>query len=228
MRVTDSHKGLIQQMFNRICGRYDLNNRLLSLGLDRYWRWRAVQLLGLQPGDSVVDLCCGTGDLCQALHRVVAPGRVVGVDFAAKMLAKARTKFPRFEYVEADVLEVPLEGGFRAATIAFGPRNIPDLDGLWKEMQRLVVPGGLVLSLELTRPGGWLGALHTFYLERVVPVLGGWLSGDPEAYQYLSKTIAGFIPSEELTASMRQAGLVEVQAVPLCGGIVTVHKGRKP
>ncbi|MCA9794211.1 MAG: ubiquinone/menaquinone biosynthesis methyltransferase [Candidatus Eremiobacteraeota bacterium] len=229
MRLDNPDRGsLVREMFNRICSRYDLNNRVLSLGLDRYWRWRAVRLLGLRRGDSVVDICCGTGDLCKALHKVVSPGQVVGVDFADEMLAIARTKFPEFHYVEADALAVPLEGGFKAATIAFGPRNIPDLNGLWTEMKRLVVPGGQVLSLELTRPKGLLGKLHSFYLGVVVPRLGGWLSGDPDAYAYLSKTIAGFISSEALVESMQAAGLVVVRAIPLCGGIVTVHIGKRP
>ena len=214
-------------MFNRICARYDLNNRVLSMGLDIYWRKRATRLLGLKSSDRVVDICCGTGDLCHELSRQVT--EVVGVDFSPKMLAVAQQKFPQFEYVEADATNIPLEAKrFEAATIAFGPRNIPDLDALWREMARLVVPGGQVLSLELTRPRGIIGWFHGLYLRWVVPVLGGWLSGDREAYDYLSRTIAAFISSERLLESMEQAGLKEVRAYPLNGGIVTVHIGRVP
>lgn len=221
-------KATIRQMFDRICARYDLNNRLLSFGLDTYWRWRAANLLGLRSGDSVVDICCGTGDLAAVLARRVDPGRVVGVDFSTEMLNRAGQKYPNIEYVVADATDVPLEGGFSAATIAFGPRNIPDLDALWKEMARLVKPGGKVLSLELTRPCGILGVLHGLYLRYVVPWLGGWVSGDREAYDYLSRTIAAFISSERLAESMAEAGLQRVETHPLCGGIVTVHIGHLP
>lgn len=222
-------KSRIREMFNRICARYDLNNRVLSLGLDMYWRRRAISMLGLSGRDSVVDICCGTGDMCAELARVVDPSGVVGVDFSPRMLEEAERKFPQFQYVEADATQVPLEDGrFQAATIAFGPRNIPDLDALWKEMARMVRPGGLVLSLELTRPPGILGWLHGLYLRYVVPILGGWLSGDREAYDYLSRTIAAFISSERLLETMQAAGLQDVRARPLMGGIVTVHLGRVP
>lgn len=213
-------------MFGRISSRYDLANRVLSLGMDTYWRRRTVAELGLGPGDAVVDICCGTGDLAAELARAVRPGRVVGVDFSPVMLAEARRKYPRLEYLEADACDVPLEEDqFQAATIAFGPRNISDLHALWNEMARLVVPGGKVLSLELTRPRGVLGIFHGLYLRFVVPILGGLISGDREAYDYLSRTIRGFIPSSELAQSMRRAGLVDVRSIPLCGGIVTIHVG---
>ena len=228
-QVETSAKGtVIRQMFDRICGRYDLNNRLLSFGLDRYWRWRATNLLAPKSGDSVVDICCGTGDLSAAIARRVQPGRVVGVDFSTEMLKRAGEKYPNLEYVVADAVNVPLEGGFSAATIAFGPRNIPDLNALWTEMSRLVRPGGKVLSLELTRPHGFLGVFHSLYLRYIVPWLGGWVSGDREAYDYLSRTIAAFISSERLAESMAEAGLQRVETHPLCGGIVTVHIGHVP
>lgn len=230
MRLEEEQKkSRIREMFNRICARYDLNNRVLSLGLDMYWRRRAISMLGLRSGDRVVDICCGTGDMCAELARWVESQGVVGADFSPRMLELAERKFPQFRYIEADATDIPLESNsFEAATIAFGPRNIPNLDGLWKEMARLVVPGGQVLSLELTRPPGILGWLHGFYLRFVVPILGGLLSGDREAYDYLSRTIAAFISSERLLETMQEAGLKEVRAVPLMGGIVTVHMGRVP
>ena len=231
----------VRQMFNRICGRYDLLNFVLSFGLDAYWRKRAVRALGLKQGNSAVDLCCGTGDLSLALARQVEPGRfppgggregeagrVVGVDFAEQMLDIARHKFPGMEFVWGDACQVPLEGGFDAATIAFGPRNIPDVDRLWREMIRLVRPGGQVLSLELTRPKGLLGWFHRFYLNVVVPVLGSLISGDASAYRYLSRTIAGFMDADELRASMERAGLRNVRVIPLNGGIATLHVGLAP
>lgn len=216
-------------MFDRIHRRYDLLNHVLSLGLDGWWRRRAIRELGIGPGDRVLDLCCGTGDLSHEMARAVGPsGRVVGVDFAAGMLSRAREKYPQLEFIEGDALNVPLEGPFDAAALAFGPRNIPDLPGLWRELRRLVRPGGFVMSLELTRPGGLLGWLHGLYLRHVLPRLGGLISGDSTAYTYLCQTIASFLDREQLSQSMREGGLLDVRAVPLHFGIVTVHVARVP
>jgi len=223
---------LVRQMFDRVCRRYELNNALLSFGLDGYWRWRARKVLALQPGDRVLDLCCGTGAVTRSLAKDVPDGEVVGVDFSEGMLEPARLRGApasggRVTYVCSDVLSVPLEDhSFDAVTICYGPRNIVDLPGLWSEMRRLLKPGGQVLSLELTRPPGILGFFHQIYLNTVVPVLGGLVSGDPEAYHYLSKTISGFLAPEELAKSMEEGGLLEVRFIPLTGGIVTIHHGR--
>ncbi len=215
----------VERMFSQIAPRYDLVNRLLSLGLDRGWRRRAVRELGLNPGDPVIDLCCGTGDLSADLR----PARVVGVDFAEPMLARARVKFPELTFLQADALDVPLPAeSFEAATVAFGLRNVEDLGALWREMARLVRPGGRVLSLELTRPNGLLGLLHSFYLQVVVPLVGGVVSGDFAAYRYLARTIARFIPPEEIAQSMGENGLVNVRVISLAGGIATLHVGVKP
>lgn len=225
---------LVRQMFDRVCRRYDLNNFLLSFGMDGYWRWRARRLLALQPTDSVIDLCCGTGAVTRCLARAVPRGQVIGVDFSEGMLEPARMHpaepgAGRVEYIQSDVLSVPLpDHRFDALTICYGPRNIVDLPALWREMIRLVRPGGQVLSLELTRPRGLMGFFHEIYLNTVVPILGGMISGDREAYVYLSKTISGFLDPEEMAAGMRASGLQEVRYIPLSGGIVTIHHARTP
>ena len=225
---------LVRQMFDRVSSRYDLNNALLSFGLDRYWLWRARRVLGLARDAQVVDLCCGTGAVTRVLASAVPGGRVVGVDFSDGMLAKALRHPTRpgsgvVDFVRSDVLNVPLpSGGFDAATIAYGPRNIVDLPGLWREMTRLVKPGGQILSLELTRPRGLVGLFHEMYLRFVVPMIGGLVSGDREAYSYLSTTIAGFLDPQELAQSMRDGGLTDVRVIPLSGGIVTIHHARTP
>lgn len=221
-------------MFNRVCRRYDLNNFLLSFGLDAYWRRRARAVLDLSFNDQVIDLCCGTGAVTRCLARAVPQGRVVGVDFSEGMLEPARSHPPEIgagtiEYIQSDVLNVPLpDHSFDALTICYGPRNIVDLPGLWQEMIRLVRPGGQILSLELTRPKGVMGFFHELYLNTVVPILGGIISGDREAYLYLSKTISGFLDAENLAQSMREGGLEEVVFIPLTGGIVTIHHARTP
>lgn len=213
-------------MFDRIHTRYDLLNHVLSGGLDFWWRRRAVKELGIQVGDRVLDLCCGTGDLSQEMCK--AGGRVTGVDFAAQMLGLAQKKYPHLEFVQGDATQVPLEGPFDAAALAFGPRNIHDLQALWRELRRLVRPGGRIMSLELTRPNGLLGWLHGFYLRHFLPRLGTVISGDNAAYKYLCNTIAHFMDREQLSQSMREGGLLNVRSIPLTFGVVTVHVATVP
>ena len=225
---------LVRQMFDRVCDRYELNNALLSLGMDVYWRWRARRMLNLQPDDRVIDLCCGTGAATRCLAKAVPGGEVVGVDFSEGMLSPARGRelAPNsgvIRYICSDVLEVPLpDHSFDALTICYGPRNIVDLPALWAEMRRLVRPGGQILSLELTRPKGIMGLFHDIYLKTIVPYVGALVSGDREAYDYLNKTISDFLEPEELAASMEAGGLEKVNFLPLSGGIVTIHHARTP
>lgn len=221
-------------MFDRVCNRYELNNALLSFGLDWYWRRRARKILRLRPTDRIIDLCCGTGAVTRCLAQAVPQGEVVGVDFSEGMLTPAREHKGSVgagpvRYIRSDVLEVPLpDHTFDALTICYGPRNIVDLPKLWSEMIRLVKPGGQVLSLELTRPNGLMGVFHELYLNYVVPFVGGIVSGDREAYNYLSETISGFLPPQEMARSMEASGLVRVRVIPLTGGIVTIHHGHTP
>lgn len=225
---------LVRQMFDRVSAKYDLNNALLSFGLDRYWLWRAKRTLNLPSDAQVIDLCCGTGAVTRTLAGAVPQGRVVGVDFSDGMLAAAMNHATKpgvgeISYVRSDVLNVPEEThAFDAVTIAYGPRNIVDLPALWKEMRRLVKPGGQILSLELTRPRGIVGWFHEMYLRFMVPAIGGIVSGDRQAYAYLSTTIAGFLDPQELAQSMRDGGLEDVRVIPLSGGIVTIHHARTP
>ncbi len=225
---------LVRQMFDRVSAKYDLNNALLSVGLDRYWLWRAKRTLNLPSDAQVIDLCCGTGAVTRTLAGAVPQGRVVGVDFSDGMLAAAMNHATKpgvgeISYVRSDVLNVPEETHvFDAVTIAYGPRNIVDLPALWKEMRRLVKPGGQILSLELTRPRGIVGWFHEMYLRFMVPAIGGIVSGDRQAYAYLSTTIAGFLDPQELAQSMRDGGLEDVRVIPLSGGIVTIHHARTP
>lgn len=223
---------LVREMFDRVSSRYELNNALLSFGLDSYWSWRARRMLRLQATDRVIDLCCGTGAVTRSLATAVPQGEVVGVDFSEGMLEPAKAREgpeSNITYLQSDVLNVPLpDGGFDALTICYGPRNIVDLPALWKEMRRLVRPGGQVLSLELTRPKGVMGWLHEIYLNTVVPILGGLISGDREAYQYLNQTICAFLSPDDLAHSMEQGGLQHVRYIPLTGGIVTIHHAFVP
>lgn len=224
----------IEDMFDRIALDYDRLNAILSLGMDRHWRKEAVRELSVLPGDEVLDLCCGSGDLA---HEIAIssfdserPIRVTGVDFSAKMLDLCQQKYPQVKTLRSDVLEMPLEAdSFEGCTLAFGPRNIQDLNALWQEMKRVVKPGGRVVCLELSRPKNpFLAWGHRFYLNTIVPFVGGLISGDFEAYRYLSRSIQGFLDPDELASSMKAAGLLQVQYRPLSGGIVAIHSGVVP
>jgi len=220
---------LVRGIFAQIAGRYDLLNGLLSLGLHRSWRRQAAAQLQLVPGSRVVDLCCGTGELTVALARLAGPENVVGVDFVPEMLERARRRHPGLRYLEGDALATGLPGGtFDGASVAFALRNVEDVEALFREMARLIRPGGRVVSLELTRPSGLLGWLHRVVLRWIVPLVGRLFSGQGGAYRYLARSIAEFLTVEEVATRMRRAGLEEIQIVPLTGGIVTLHVGRKP
>lgn len=220
-------------MFDRIAGRYELLNTLMSAGLDRIWNKKAVLATDLQPGERVLDLACGTGRLTRDLADKVGPkGYVLGVDFSEEMLRVAkRQPAPNVEYRAGDATDLigVEDSSFDVATIAYGARNIPDLDALFGEMARVVKPGGRVICLEIARPKDRFSA--TFYglwFDRVVPWLGAKVSGDRWAYSYLPESVKEFVAPGELAEIMRRNGLQDVTWRGFSGGIVTLHVGTKP
>jgi len=238
----------VREMFAAVARRYDLLNHLLSAGLDRRWRSRAaaacIRALQQQSGRGagasplVLDLCSGTGDLAAAILRRLPTGRVIACDFCGPMLILAREKFARANLagrtaiVEADALALPLpDGSVDAVTCAFGLRNLADRQRGPEEMIRVLAPGGPVVILEFHRPRGQ-GALARalgLYFRRILPRLGAWISGgDHGGYQYLVASIEAFGPMEGVTEALRDAGLRDVRAEPLTGGIVSVFVGFKP
>jgi demethylmenaquinone methyltransferase/2-methoxy-6-polyprenyl-1,4-benzoquinol methylase len=218
-------------MFARIAGRYDLLNRTLSLGVDRLWRRQAVRAAGELRGRLVVDACCGTGDL--ALDFARAGARVVGVDFTAEMLERAVPKLagrgPARVLVQGDALELPLSSACAdVASVAFGLRNLADRERGLAELARVVRPGGIVLVLEFTAPPpGLFGALFRFYFTRVLPRVGGLVSGDAAAYRYLPDTVLAWPPPEELRVDMERAGLERCGFRRLGGGVACLHWGSR-
>jgi demethylmenaquinone methyltransferase/2-methoxy-6-polyprenyl-1,4-benzoquinol methylase len=227
--------GRIRDMFDGISGSYDRLNDLMTAGLHHRWRELGVLLAQVSPGDTSLDVCCGTGDFAFALKRAVGPvGRVVGVDVSQQMLLQAREKSGRNQlYVEfraADVLSLPFPGGaivgFDACTVGFGLRNVSDVSLAFREMRRVCRPGGKVVCLEITRPG--IPVFKQFYrlwFDRAVPWLGRIAAGDKTAYSYLPASVRRFPPPDDLSALMREAGLQNVRYQILAGGIIALHHG---
>ena len=218
-------------MFDRIAGRYDLMNSVMSAGLHHRWRSRAVGLTGLVPGQRALDVCCGTGDLALELkRRVGVQGSVVGLDFSEPMLELAREKSAQtgldVAYRHGNALELPFEdGAFDAATVGFGVRNLVDLRSGIAEMARVVRVGGRVVILEITTPQRPpLSWFYRVWFDRIVPMLGT-VAGDRDAYTYLPQSVRRFPPAPKLAELMHEVGLRQVRYLLLAGGIVAVHSG---
>jgi demethylmenaquinone methyltransferase/2-methoxy-6-polyprenyl-1,4-benzoquinol methylase len=210
----------VEAMFDRISPVYDPMNRLMTAGLDRRWRRLAVRA-AVRPGDSVLDACCGTGDL--ALEAERAGGRVTGLDFSKQMLERARRKSATVEWVRGDVLELPFaDSSFDAATVGFGIRNVEDLEAGLRELARVLRPGGRFACLEITRPRGAMRPFFTLWFDKLVPLAGKVLPGG-EAYTYLPASVRRFPGPEELGEAMRGAGFAEIGWRLLGGGIVALH-----
>jgi demethylmenaquinone methyltransferase/2-methoxy-6-polyprenyl-1,4-benzoquinol methylase len=219
-------------MFDRVAGRYDALNSVMTAGLHHRWRERAAERAELEPGDAALDVCCGTGDLALALAGRVGPGgSVVGCDFSEPMLDLAREKATergavgvRFEW--ADALSLPYDAGrFDAVTVGFGVRNLADLDRGLHEMARVLRPGGRLVVLEITQPTRPpLSTFYSLWFDRIVPLLGSF-SSDPEAYSYLPESVRGFPPPPRLAEMMDGAGLERIRWTVLAGGIIAIHSG---
>jgi demethylmenaquinone methyltransferase / 2-methoxy-6-polyprenyl-1,4-benzoquinol methylase len=220
----------VRAMFDRIAGVYDRMNALMTAGMHERWRERAADLAAVKPGDRVLDVATGTGDLAIELERRVgSEGEVVGVDFAERMLELAREKAPGIRFVQGNALDLAFaDGEFDAATVGFGARNFSDLRRGLAEMARVVKPGGRVVVLEITTPQkpplSWFFSL---WFERVVPGLGR-LVGDSDAYTYLPSSVRRFPDPRELGAELAGVGLVDVRWILTAGGIIAIHAGRKP
>jgi demethylmenaquinone methyltransferase / 2-methoxy-6-polyprenyl-1,4-benzoquinol methylase len=225
----------VRAMFERIAGPYDLMNRAMTLGLDQRWRKLAAAETGVGGGASVLDCCCGTGDLAFALAELVGPsGEVIGVDFAPAMLERARAKAAdrgvvNVDFVEGDALELPLpDRRVAAATVGFGIRNVADVEQGFRELVRVVRPGGRVVCLEITTPqDGPLRPFYRFWFDRLVPLVGR-AADSSSAYSYLPASVRRFPPPQELGAIMFRAGLTNVRYRILAGGIVALHYGEVP
>ena len=235
--TVDKSAQRVKRMFGEIAGRYDFLNHLLSLGIDIYWRWRAVRRVPPEGERPILDLCTGTGDLALAYYRK-GQGKVpvVGADFCHEMLAIGEQKAARqhpggdISFVEADAMRLPFEdNGFQIVCVAFGLRNVSDTDRGLREMVRVCEPGGKVAVLEFSMPR-WqpFRGIYAWYFRRVLPAVGQWLARNrQDAYNYLPASVLEFPDGEALADRMRQAGLSSVQYYPLTLGIATLYVGQK-
>jgi demethylmenaquinone methyltransferase/2-methoxy-6-polyprenyl-1,4-benzoquinol methylase len=215
-------------MFDRIAGRYDLVNTVLSGGTDGGWRRRAARATRLQQGGSALDVACGSGKLTAELAGIAGgKGRVVGLDFSPQMLEVARRDHAGIEFVEGDALKLPFKDAtFDASTIAFGLRNLADPVRGLREMQRVVKPGGRSVVLEFVRPPtNVVGSAYRLYLRTLLPAIGGAISGQPAAYRYLSDTVDSYRTPQELVAMAGAAGWSNVGYKSLAMGTVGIVSG---
>lgn len=221
----------IRTMFASISRRYDRANTVLSGGVHHLWRKRAVKRANVKPGDSVLDCATGTGDLAIAFRKAVGDtGRVVGTDFVPEMLEVARKKAANIEWDVADVTKLPFESDtFDVASISFGIRNVGDPRKGISEMARAVRSGGRVIVLEFGQPPSRaFGALYDWYSRRILPRLGGAVTGETEAYEYLQTSSGRFPCGDDFVALMREsAEFATIDYVPLTFGIAYLYRGVK-
>jgi demethylmenaquinone methyltransferase/2-methoxy-6-polyprenyl-1,4-benzoquinol methylase len=230
--VGDAKRSYVRRLFTSIAPRYDFLNHLLSLNVDRYWRRAAVRQLGWErrPSGVYLDLCAGTLDLAAALARAPAfAGRVIGADFVVPMLARGKTKAGRTHPVGADALALPFaDARFDGAMVAFGVRNLADLDAGLREAHRVLRPGARFVVLEFTIPRfAPLRALYLFYFQRLLPAIGRAVSKHRDAYTYLPESVREFPAPELLARRLAAAGFSQVRYELLSGGICALHHGTR-
>jgi demethylmenaquinone methyltransferase/2-methoxy-6-polyprenyl-1,4-benzoquinol methylase len=226
----------VRQVFDSVATRYDLMNDLMSFGIHRLWKRFAIELAGIRRGQQILDLASGTGDLASRFSGLVGPeGQVVMTDINAAMLEQGRRRMVdeglvgnvRYVQVNAEAIPFP-DNSFDCITIAFGLRNVTDKQQALNEMQRVLKPGGRVLVLEFSHPGGEpLKAAYDLYSFKILPMMGKLVANDADSYRYLAESIRMHPDQETLKEMMQRAGLERCDYHNLTGGIVAVHRGFK-
>lgn len=236
----DKSESRVRDMFRQVAPRYDAMNHLLSLNIDRYWRWRAVRALRLIDQSPILDVCTGTGDLALALRKKAGDKiQVIGSDFCGPMLRIAREKQsrlpktgePMVSFVEADSQSLPFsDDTFQAVTVAFGLRNVTDTDRGLAEMLRVCLPGGQVMVLEFSNPTlPGFRQVYQFYFENILPRIGQMLArNDKDAYRYLQKSVGQFPDGQRLIDRMVGVGMTNCRFHTLTGGVASIYIGEKP
>jgi demethylmenaquinone methyltransferase/2-methoxy-6-polyprenyl-1,4-benzoquinol methylase len=225
----------VNSMFARIAGRYDRANRLLSGGIDLWWRRRLIKSVAATSPREVLDLATGSGDVAFALARGLPPGtKITGMDFCQPMLDEAVKKQPGtpqasdITFAQGDGLNLPgADASFDAATISFGLRNMADRHKCLSELHRVLRPGGYLWVLEFSQPKGWMRPFYYFYLRHILPHVAALVTGDKSAYDYLGGSIESFPTHQGISTEMETAGFAMDSVQRLTGGIVALHGGRK-
>lgn len=231
--AANEHAGRVREMFAGIAKRYDLLNHLLSGNVDKRWRRivaRRVREKLTSSNSRILDVACGTGDLSLTLFENTG-ARVVGTDFCRPMLEIAAGKTSdRIPLIEGDALDLPFrDGSFEVVTIAFGLRNLATVEGGLAELRRVLKPGGWVAVLEFSRPANaMMRPLFGLYFTRVLPLMGGLVSGSRMAYSYLPASVQKFPDQKQLSLLMQRAGFEQVHFENLTGGIAALHMGKRP
>jgi demethylmenaquinone methyltransferase / 2-methoxy-6-polyprenyl-1,4-benzoquinol methylase len=234
----ESHPGdqAVQGMFDRIAGRYDLLNRVISFKLDNWWRKQAVELLIQGNSPRIVDLGTGTGDMIlSAMKSARGNARIVGLDFSMNMLQLAQSKRAALSsgatatFVQGSAMASPFkDASFDGAMSAFVLRNVSDLGLFFSEACRVLRPGGKLVTLDMFPPQkNWFAPFYCLYFYRLVPWIGGWLAGDRSAYRYLSDSVRRFHPPEAVSDTIRQAGFAQVSVRKFLNGAVCMHIAEK-
>lgn len=229
LQAPDARRAYVRRLFGTIADRYDLITRLLSFGLDRGWKRRLVALAEIAPGDRVLDLACGTGDI--AFEAAARGGRVTGLDVTPRMIALARAKRggAGVTWVVGDMTDLPLRDGVvDVVTTGYGLRNVPDLAASLREICRVLRPGGVACSLDFDRPeAAWLRSIYLAYLTVVGASLGWLLHRDPDTYRYIPASIRRYPGARRVAEMMRETGFREVEVLPVLGGLMAIHRFRK-
>lgn len=225
----------VHAVFEKIAPKYDMMNTLLSFRRHKAWRKFAMKKMAVQRGATAIDVCCGTCDWAISIAQASGSGRIVGLDFSANMLKFGQQKVTahqleeQIELIEGDAMALPFpDNQFDYATIGFALRNVPDIIQVLKEMQRVVKPGGIVVSLDLSKPV-WqpFKGLYYFYFQSILPLLGKLFAKSYEQYKWLPESLTSFPNHVELAQIFSEIGLQDVQAYPLSGGIAALHIGTK-
>ncbi len=231
----EGKKEQVEAMFDAIAPRYDLLNRVLSLGIDQRWRRKAVAMLGAEQPERILDVATGTADLALEAMRL-DPKKVVGVDISEEMLRRGREKIERLGLSDRIVLQrgdaekLPFsDNQFHAALVAFGVRNFQDLDKGLAEIRRVLRPGGALVVLEFSKPRAFpIKQAYAFYSRYILPRVGRAVSKNDGAYRYLPDSVAAFPDGEAFLDRMRQAGYHDLTCQPLTFGIASLYKGKVP
>ncbi len=234
--LPESKSNYVLNQFERIAARYDLANDLISFGMHRLWKNKAIDALNIAGDGSYLDVCCGTGDLALLIaNRLTEAGKVVGLDFSENMLSLARQRGlhnkhaqPKINWIKGDAQCIPLDNDtVDGAIISFGLRNLTDYRKGIAEMVRVVKPGGMVVNLDLGHPDNAIfSPVYYLFFRRIVPLIGQAIQNDKAAYTYLPASLDTYPKADEISKMFTESGLSHVTHIPLAWGSVALHKGK--